>query len=106
MSALSRRAVPVYLGLLLTLAAVGLVNQTLYRHQLRLIDQRRSLLDQVANLRLEAAKVDGPLAITQWATSHGMVPAPEAQKVSAVAAGPAALPKLPGSGLEIVTIWH
>jgi len=106
MSSLLRRAVPLYFGLLLLLAAVGLVNQGLYHRQMTLLDQRQSLLDQVANLRVKAASVDGPLAVTQWASANGMVPAPEAQNVSAVASGAAALPKLPDTGLEIVTLWH
>lgn len=106
MSRIARRAVPLYLGLLLLLSAVGLVNQGLYHRQMSLIDQRHELLDAVANLRLQAASVNGPLAVTQWADAHGMVPAPEASNVSAVAPGPAPRLTLPDSGLEIGTVWH
>ena len=106
MSAIARRAVPVYLGLLLLLAATGLVNQGLYRHQTALIHQRQQLLDSVANLRLKAASVNGPLAVTQWADAHGMVPAPEASNVGAVAPGPAPRLTPPDTGLEIRTVWH
>lgn len=106
MKRLARRAVPVYLGLLLLLSAAGMVNQALYRHQMRLIDARAHLMDEVANLRLEAASVDGPLAVTRWADAHGMVPAPEATHLSAVAAGPARAPAAPATGLEIHTVWH
>ncbi len=106
MSRVARRAVPLYFGLLLLLSAVGLVNQGLYHHQMTLIDQRQKLLDSVANLQLRAARVDGPLAVTQWADAHGMVPAPEASNVGAVAPGAAPQPTLPASGLEIRTVWH
>lgn len=106
MRRLARRAIPVYFGLLLLLSAAGLVNQTLYHHQTKLIDQRQKLLASVASLRIQAATVNGPLAVTQWADNHGMVPAPEASNVGAVAPGPAPLPKLPGTGLEIRTVWH
>ena len=106
MSRLARRAVPLYLGLLLLLSAAGLVNQGLYHHQMSLIDQRQKLLDAVANLRLQAASVNGPLAVTQWADAHGMVPAPEASNVGAVAPGPAPRLTLPDTGLEIRTVWH
>ena len=106
MSRLVRRAVPVYLVLLLLLSAAGLVNQGLYHHQTKLIDQRQKLLATVASLRIEAASVNGPLAVTKWADAHGMVPAPEASNVGAVAPGQAPLPKLPDTGLEIRTVWH
>jgi len=105
-SRVARRAVPLYFGLLLLLSAVGLVNQGLYHHQMTLIDQRQKLLDSVANLQLRAAGVNGPLAVTQWADAHGMVPAPEASNVGAVAPGAAPQPTLPASGLEIRTVWH
>ncbi len=106
MSRLARRAVPLYLGLLLLLSAAGLINQALYRRQASLIDQRARLMDQVANLRVQAAAVSGPLAVTLWADAHGMVPAPEASHLSAVAAGPTQAPAPPDSGLEIRTVWH
>ncbi|HKI58253.1 MAG TPA: hypothetical protein VKA00_03415 [Trueperaceae bacterium] len=106
MSGLIRRAVPVYLGLLLLLSAAGMVNQALYRHQVELLDARARLMDQVANLRLRAAAVDGPLAVTRWADAHGMVPAPEASRLSAVASGPTRAPAPPDTGLEIHTVWH
>jgi hypothetical protein len=105
-SRVARRAAPLYFGLLLLLSAVGLVNQGLYHHQMTLIEQRQKLLDSVANLRLRAAGVNGPLAVTQWADAHGMVPAPEASNVGAVAPGVAPQPTLPTSGLEIRTVWH
>ncbi|HKI56123.1 MAG TPA: hypothetical protein VKB31_03135 [Trueperaceae bacterium] len=106
MSRIARRAVPIYLGLLLLVSAAGLVNQALYRHQTKLIDARAKLMGQVANLRLGAAAIDGPLAVTQWADAHGMVPAPEASQLSAVAAGPTRAPAPPDTGLEIRTVWH
>lgn len=106
MRKLARRAVPIYLGLLLLLSAAGMVNQALYREQGRLLDSRARLMDEVANLRVRAAAVNGPLAVTGWANAHGMVPAPEASHLSAVASGPTLAPPLPPTGLEIRTVWH
>lgn len=106
MRTLVRRAVPVYLGLLLLLSAAGLVNQHLYHRQTKLIAERQKLMGEVANLRVQAAAVDGPLAVARWAGQHGMVPAPEAGNVGAVAPGPAPVPKLPPTGLEVRTIWR
>jgi hypothetical protein len=106
MKRLARRAVPVYVALLLLLSAVGMVNQGLYRRQVRLMDVRSKLMDQIAGLRLQAATVNGPLAVTHWADAHGMVPAPEASNLSIVASGPRQAPPPPAGGLEIRTVWR
>ncbi len=101
-----RAVIPAYLALLLGLAAVGGVNQALYRQQLRLMDRKASLQTQLAELRSRAEAVRGPLAVAAWAGAHGMVPAPEAQTLIPVAPAPAPSPALPQTGLEIRTLWR
>jgi len=52
--------------------------------------------------------VNGPLAITSWARGAGMVPAPDARQVEAVAPGlvaPAA-PVHPTPSLVVDTVWR
>ncbi len=97
-----------YVVLLLTLAAVGAVSQVRFDRQVELLEAKRSALVDVAARRAEAAAVNGPLAITTWARAAGMVPAPDAADVIAVAAGfpPPAPTPLATPALEVRTVWR
>ncbi len=97
---------PLYVSLVLALAAAGAVNQGLYRQRVALLDQKESLMAQLSTLRVQAAQVRGPLAVARFADEHGMVPAPEAKTVIPVAPSPAPHYVPPSEGLEIRTIWR
>lgn len=101
------RAVPVYVALLLTLAALGAVNQDLLDRELTLMEQREATRRDIVALRARAAAVQGPLAVARWARDRDMVPAPEIETVEHVMPLPAPRPQAPEStGLEVRTEWR
>ena len=103
----SRRLLALYLGALLALAYLGVHNQTSYRQHEYLLQQKRVLQLQLQGLRRDAARINGTLAVRQWALGQGMVPAPEALNIREVNAGPApAAAPLPQGELEVDTLWH
>ncbi len=97
-----------YLVLLLTLAGVGALAQVRFDRQVELLDAKQQALIDVAARRADAAAVNGPLAITTWARATGMVPAPDAAEVVAVAPGfPPPPPTTPATpALEVRTVWR
>ena len=101
-----RRAIPSYVVLLLTLAVLGAFNQRQLDRELTLMDTREELRLLVVELRADAASVHGPLAVSRWAQTQGMVPAPESEGLEHVMPLPA--PALPDAtnGLEVRTVWH
>lgn len=100
------RLMLVYIALVLALAALGAHNQTLYRQQWRLIDLKQQRQALAADLRAQAATVQGPLAVRHWALSRGMVAVPQGREALEVL--PVAPPERPPAkgGLEIRTIWQ
>jgi hypothetical protein len=101
------RALPLYLALLLALAALGAANQRLLDRELALIEAREEARREIVALRAEAAAVQGPLAVARWAQERGMVPAPEVEVVEHVMPLPApALPAPEPTGLEVRTVWR
>lgn len=101
------RALPLYLALLVGLAALGATNQRLLDRELALIDERESLRREIAARRAEAAAVQGPLAVARWAQEHGMVPAPEIDGIEHVMPLPAPRDDAPeATGLEVRTRWR
>lgn len=105
-SGVLRLAVPTYVTLLLAVAALGVMNQRDYAHQRALMARKATLLEEVALARRDAAVVDGPLAVADWARSAGMVPVPEGGSSILVAPAPAPTLELPIAGMEIRTIWR
>lgn len=101
-----RLAIPLFLALLLALAALGVINQRLYREQLTLMSSKQELLSAVAIARPQAAVVNGPQAVASWATANGMVPIPEARAARLIAATPAPTSADPLPSLELRTIWR
>ena len=101
-----RRIVAWYLLLLLLLAALGGANQLRFRTQVALMDEKQDALAEVVELRAEAARVQGPRAVTSWAERQGMIPAPENERIENVA--PMRAPRLahPETGLEVRTVWR
>lgn len=102
------RAAPfVFIVSLSVLAALGSVNQQNFIRQWDLIDRKVELQNLNSTLRLEAAKVSGPVQIGNWARERGMIPAPQGSSVREVAPEP-----LPGrapqveTGLEVQTVWR
>lgn len=94
--------------LLVVLAGVGAVAQLRLDRQVELLALKEATLIELAARRADAAVVNGPLAVTSWARAAGMVPAPDAAEVVAVAPG---LPPLdaeprPTPALEVRTIWR
>lgn len=100
------RFVPLYAGLVLTLALIGGFNQVRYRHQARLIEHKAELHALISDLRSEAALIRGPLAVGAWARQNGMVPSPEVGQLRHVAYFPAPQTQTPPTGLEMRTIWR
>ena len=101
-----RLAVPAYVLLLLVAAALGSNNQGLLRRQAQLRDEKGQLLTAIADTRRQAAHVNGPTAIANWAALQGMVPVPEALNSVLVAPDEVALSPLPTPSLEIRTVWR
>jgi outer membrane biosynthesis protein TonB len=108
MTSLAKRAVLLYALLILVLAVLGAHGQMRYRHNARLLMLKDEALVTLAARRAEAAAVNGPLAVTTWARSAGMVPAPEAPDVMQVAPSPVAPPAAQPAPpyLEIRTVWR
>jgi len=97
-----------YIVLLLLLAGLGAASQLHYRTQARLLEAKEGAIVELVGARAAAAAVNGPLAVTTWARQAGMVPAPDAPQVEAVAPGLAAprAPVPPSPALEVVTVWR
>lgn len=101
-----RLAIPLFLGLLIVLALLGVVNQRQYGEQLDLMRRKEQLLADVAVARPQAAVVNGPLAIAAWAAANGMVPIPEAREAQLIAPTPAPIFDDPLPSLELRTSWR
>lgn len=103
---MGRRAIALYVALLLGLAALGGANQVRFGTQIGLMDEKQELIAHVVDLRADAALVEGARAVTAWAEANGMVPAPENDRIENVA--PLAAPSLPvhEGGLEVRTVWQ
>lgn len=101
-----RRAIALYVTLVLGLAALGATNQVRFDRQVDLMDAKQELISHIVVMRAEAAHVEGPHAVTTWAEEQGMVPAPENQRIENVA--PLAAPVRPAleGGLEVRTVWQ
>jgi hypothetical protein len=107
-SPLARVATAGYIVLLLVLAVLGSASQQRFRAQARWLVAKEQAIVALVTARADAAAVNGPLAVTTWARQAGMVPAPDARQVEAVAPGlDAPTPPVPPSpGLEVVTVWR
>ena len=94
--------------LLVVLAGVGAAAQLRLDRQVELLALKEATLVELAARRSDAAVVNGPLAVTSWARAAGMVPAPDAAEVVAVAPGlrPLDPPALPAPALEVRTVWR
>ncbi len=101
-----RLALPLYLVLLLALAALGGANQALVARRAALADQREALLASVARAEVRAAAVEGPPAVARWAAEAGMVPLPEGHVSDVVAPEPAPADEAPSGSLELRTVWR
>ncbi len=108
MSRLAIAAATAFGVLLLALAAVGATSQIRLDLQVELLNAKEIALVEVAARRADAAAVNGPLAVTSWARAAGMVPAPDAADVVAVAPGlpPSDPPAHPAPALEVRTVWR
>lgn len=101
-----RLALPLYLGLLLVTAALGIANQDLRARQVALVSDKTVLQASVARAEVRAATVEGPSAIARWAEVAGMVPLPEGRVAAVVAPEPAPVFTLPDPTLELRTEWR
>lgn len=101
-----RLALPLYLVLLLVLAAIGGANQGLLDRQVQLTRQKENLLAAVARAEVRAAAVEGPLAVARWAGQAGMVPLPEGRVTEVIAPEPAPATHVPAGSMELRTVWR
>lgn len=101
-----RSLAPLYVALLLGLAALGALNQERHHRQAALIERKAHLHSLIAELRAEAAHVTGPLAVGAWARSNGMIPAPDVPDIRHAAAYPAPEEASYEGGLEVRTVWQ
>ncbi len=108
MSPWARTTVGAYVALLLLLAALGSASQQRHAAQARLLAEKERAIVDLVTARASAATVNGPLAVTTWARAAGMVPAPDAPQVEAVAPGLLAplAPAAAQPSLEVVTVWR
>lgn len=100
------RLVPLYTVLLLSLAAMGALNQARFSYEARLIERKSELFAEITELRAGAALVRGPLAVGAWAQAQGMVPTPEVERVRHVAPYPAPSSSDAPTGVEVRTVWR
>jgi hypothetical protein len=101
-----RLALPLYLVLLLMLAALGANNQELVERRAALVARKEALLQSVARAEVRAAAVEGPLAVARWSATAGMVPLPEGRVAAVVAPEPAPEDAPPAGSLELRTVWR
>jgi len=108
MTPLARRLSLVYVALLIALAVLGGHTQQRLLHQAQLLRTKDAAIIELAAARSAAASVNGPLAVSRWARERGMVSAPEAQDVIAVAPSPLPPPQRPTitPSLEVRTVWR
>ncbi len=107
MSTLFVRVVPVYLLLFITLLFLGQANQERLQAERTLRAEREDTRRSVVTLRIEAAGVQGPLAVAEWAQAQGMIPAPEVERVQQVAPlNPPTITAPQVGGLEVRTVWR
>lgn len=106
MTRTSQRLLALYLACLVALAALGAHNQLRHLEHEDLLVQKSTLQAQLSLLRQEAAGVTGALAVRNWALGRGMIAAPEALNIRAVAAAPAPTPPVPRGELELYTLWR
>ena len=106
MTRTGRRAIAIFVLMMLGMSVVGTVNQGRLQLQDELITLKEALIVERGALRARAERVRGPHAVSSWARSHGMIPALENDSVVQVA--PVAGPSLQGvpSGLEVATRWR
>ena len=100
------RLVPLYLLLVLSLAAIGAVNQARYSYEAQLIEAKGDLFARITELRAGAARVRGPLAIGDWANAQGMIPSPQIERIRHVAPYPAPQTNELPTGVEVRTVWR
>ena len=101
-----QRAVALYVACLLGLAAIGGANRVAIYQQVDLMDEKQELIARVVDLRADAARVEGPHAVTTWAEAHGMIPAPENERIENVAPLAAPVIRDAEGGLEVRTVWQ
>lgn len=109
MTPISRRLLTLYLAALLALAVLGAHNQNRLNQQYALEHQQVLLHTRLGNLRQEAAKVTGALAVREWAKAQQMVASPDALnilEVNTLASPQLALATPQHSGVEVQTLWH
>lgn len=105
MSLTTRRWLALYLILLVGLSALGASNQRLYDLQSSLIAHKEALRLELADLRRQAAAVNGTLAVRQWAYANGMVPATEIPAQLVAPLSPPSHEALE-RGVELYTQWR
>ena len=101
-----RRVIAVYVASMIGLAAIGGANQIRFHQQIELMDEKQALIADVVSLRAAAADVQGPRAVTTWAERHGMVTAPENERIENVAPLSAPARPVDAGGLEVRTVWQ
>lgn len=108
MTALARRLALAYVVLLVALALLGAHAQQRLLHQAQLLRDKDVVIVEVASARAAATSVNGPLAVSRWARDRGMVSAPEALDVIAVAPTPLPPRDRPTltPALEVRTVWR
>lgn len=108
MTRLARRLVAAFVVALLALAALGSYAQQRLLHQATLLRAKERAIVEVAVARSAAAAVNGPLAVSRWARERGMVSAPNAPDVIAVAPSPLPPPTrtVTPPSLEVRTVWR
>ncbi len=108
MTPLAKRLAVLFVLLVLVLAGVGSHGQQRYLHQARLLADKDLAVIELAAARSSAAAIQGPLAVTHWARSRGMVPAPDVPDVMPVAPSPLPPPArvIQPPSLEVRTIWR
>jgi hypothetical protein len=102
----SKRWISLYGLLLITLACLGVYNQQLYKHHNELIELKETLNKQKTELRVQATKINGPLAIRQWAQARGMVSVSILPQEGVRAHIPLPSYQPPMTGLELSTLWR
>jgi hypothetical protein len=106
MNRTSKRWISIYGVLLISLGFLGVFNQRLYYTHNILVERKDQLNKDKAELRVEATKVNGRLAVMAWAEARGMVSTATLPQEGVLANVPVPSYQPPTTGLELSTVWR
>ncbi|MGL4608890.1 MAG: hypothetical protein ACRCYY_04270 [Trueperaceae bacterium] len=102
----AKRWLSFYFALLLGLAILGSYNQQLYKTHRNLISHKDDLVTKRTDLSARSSKITGPVPVTTWAESHGMVRVSGLSRAGTIPQGGAPSVEPLHSKVEMYTTWR